>query len=150
MLSHFRSWPGEFRLSLSPDGKTLAYVSTGGEDHYIKSGQIFTIPVNGIKGRELTEPGTLDQAWSPDGKMIAYVKSTGVYRKDEYSEIFVIPAAGGDPRLLVKRQQGQLSGPVWSHDGRWISYLTYEDVKVRPEGTMWVADFSEIIEKLAK
>ena len=36
----------------------------------------------------------------------------------------------------------------WSPDGKWISYLTEESVKVRPEGILWEADFNEVIEKL--
>lgn len=39
-------------------------------------------------------------------------------------------------------------GLQWSPDGKWISYLTYQQEKVRPEGTLWEADFDEIKEKL--
>jgi hypothetical protein len=41
-------------------------------------------------------------------------------------------------------------GLDWSPDGIWLSYLGYENVKVRSEGSLWEADFEEIKEKLAK
>lgn len=137
---HYCGWPGEFRLSLSPDGKTLAYVS-GFKDYFIKSGQIFTIPVKGSEAKELTEPGTLDPAWSPDGKMIAYVKSTGTYGKDEFSQLLVIPAEGGKPKTLVSRQSGQFNGPVWSPDGKMISYIKRPAMGSPKE--IWIVQLSD-------
>jgi hypothetical protein len=38
----------------------------------------------------------------------------------------------------------------WSPDGKWIAYNPYKPVKVRPESTIWEADFEEIKEKLLK
>lgn len=39
-------------------------------------------------------------------------------------------------------------GLQWSPDGKWISYLTFQQKKVRPEGILWEANFAEIKEKL--
>jgi Tol biopolymer transport system component len=38
----------------------------------------------------------------------------------------------------------------WSPDGKWIAYSPEKPVKVRPQSTIWEADFNEIKEKLAK
>ena len=120
--SHYCGWPSEFRLSLSPDGKTLAYAS-GWMDYNTRTTQIYTIPVNGNEAKELTEPGTWDQTWSPDGSKIAFVKFSRDNERNEYSELLVIPAQGGLPKRLIDRQLGQIRGPVWSHDGKMIAYL---------------------------
>ena len=37
-----------------------------------------------------------------------------------------------------------------SPDGKWIVYSPEVAFKVRPENTLWEADFDEILEKLAK
>lgn len=41
-------------------------------------------------------------------------------------------------------------GLLWSPDGKWLSYFTHEDEKVRPEGVLWKADLEEVKEKLLK
>jgi Tol biopolymer transport system component len=38
----------------------------------------------------------------------------------------------------------------WSPDGKWIAYSPEKPVKVRPESTIWEADFDEIIERITK
>jgi Tol biopolymer transport system component len=119
----------EFRLSLSPDGKTLAY-TTGYKigDWQNSYPQIFTIPVNGGTPKELTGPGTQEPAFSPDGSKIAFVK----YEKDsdgkEYSDLWVIPSEGGTPIQITDLHTLQVIGPSWSADGKMIAFLR------RPEG----------------
>ena len=120
--SHYCGWPSEFRLSLSPDGKTLAYAS-GWVDYNTRTTKIYTIPVNGNEARELTEPGTWDPAWSPDGSRIAFVKFSRDNERNEYTELLVIPSKGGSPKKLTDRQLGQIRGPVWSPDGKMIAYI---------------------------
>jgi len=128
--SHVCGWPQEFRLSLSPDGKILAY-TTGYKpgDWQNKFTQIFTIPVSGGDTKELTEQGTQEPSFSPDGSKIAYVKcNKGNNANYYYSNIWVIPSKGGTPVKVTNFQSGQAFGPVWSADGKMIAFLR------RPEG----------------
>jgi Tol biopolymer transport system component len=120
--SHLCGWPSEHRVSLSPDGKILAYAS-GWNDYSTFSTQIFTTPVSGGDTKVLTEPGTMEPTWSPNGSKIAYVKRSGDYG-NIYSELLVIPAKGGTPTVVIDRQPGQILGPVWSPSGEMIAFLT--------------------------
>jgi Tol biopolymer transport system component len=133
--SHYCGWPAEFRLSLSPDGKTLAYVS-GWIDYNNKTSQIYTIPASGGEVKELTEPGTLEPVWSPDGTKIAYIKFSRDNERNEYSELLVIPAEGGTPRIVINRQVGQIRGPVWSPDGKMIAFIKRTALKNPKE--IWI------------
>ena len=128
--SHQCGWPEEFRLSLSPDGKILAY-ATGYQpgDWQNKYTRIYTIPVNGGEAKELTEPGTQEPAFSPDGSKIAYVKCYKDKDARYYkSDVWVIPSEGGTPIQVSNLQSGQVIGPSWSHDGKMIAFIR------RPEG----------------
>jgi hypothetical protein len=40
-------------------------------------------------------------------------------------------------------------GLVWSPNGKWIAFGPENAVKVRPESTIWEADFDELLNKLA-
>ena len=67
--------------------------------------------------------------------------------RDGNDEIYVMNDDGTNQTNLTKNP-GNDWYPNWSPDGKWLSYLTYEDEKVRPEGALWEADFEEIKEKL--
>jgi Tol biopolymer transport system component len=135
-------WPEEFRVSLSPDGKTLAYASgknTGDkESELIK---IYMIPVEGGKVRSLTGPWTQEPAFSPDGDKIAYVRNYSGKDGSRFSDVWVIPAAGGTPVQVTNIDSGQVRGPVWSLDGTMIAFHR------RPEGEnpkeIWIVPVSE-------
>jgi Tol biopolymer transport system component/TolA-binding protein len=86
--------------------------------------------------------------WSPDGKNLAFLGSNS---ETEESYLFMISLENEKiTRLAPEDNSPDKYSLRWSPDGKWISYLTEEVKKVRFEGTMWEADFKEVIEKLAK
>lgn len=122
------------RLSLSPDGKVLAFSSVG-EDG---SPCVATVPVNGGVSKCLTESMTADPAFSPDGRLIAYIHASKAVRDvttEQRNEVRVIPAAGGNS-FVVTEVQGTAGTPVWSPDGRMIAFLLappghyYEELRI--------------------
>ncbi len=82
--------------------------------------------------------------YSPDGKHLALIGYD-----DDNSLIFLYSFATAKITRLADDNLNDYKYSLnWSPDGRWISYLTEEDVKVRPEGALWEADFEDIIEKI--
>ena len=113
----------QYCISLSPDGKLLAYASREEEESgKPKKSYIYTIPVEGGVAKRLTEARTWLPAFSPDGKMIAYVKAYGSKEGKSGWNIWVIPTAGGTP-VQVSNLPGRAISPVWSPDGKMIAFL---------------------------
>ncbi len=115
----------------SPDGKRIAFVSnrTDNPDGNSDTNIWIVAADNPDKGQTLlqvtTNPGSESSpAWSPDGRFLTYATSIE-------PEIFwyatahlaVIPAEGGQPQILTKKLDRNVSSPRFSPDGKSISFL---------------------------
>ncbi len=103
-----------YNMSLSPDGKKLAYTSVENNKQHI-----YTKDVTGGVQKRLVENQAREPVYSPDGKWIAYVedKSLG----SEGGNLWIIPESGGIPELVAEARNA--TSPVWSPDGNTIAYL---------------------------
>ncbi len=140
-----------YRLSLSPDGETLAFAyddpEADGEAEVSPYRQVFlsiyTTPVEGGQPTKLTPIWSIEPAFSPDGRFVAYLKFARAEDEDRgdgygwYKELWVIPAAGGTPVLLADSIAAR--GPVWSPDSRMIAFIR-EDAESQE---VWVLPISE-------
>lgn len=128
----------------SPDGKTIAFVSKRGADpDRTKNWDIYLIASKkGAKERQLTHYPDQDNApndrdtgsypaWSPDGKSIAFLRS-GNPKLIEYAanKLAVIPVTGGPARILTDALDRNVTNPVWSDDGKSLSFLVEDDATV--------------------
>ena len=149
---------GRKRYAWSPDSKEIAVVSEG---------VISAIPIAGGKARQILDlkhqgfvtGNAWGLSWHPDGKYLAFISaniswgglgySHQLDRGDDavYEGIFMVPAKGGKFTELVADDPGEKYTLYWSPDGKWLSYNSDRFVKTRPEGTMWEADFEEILKK---
>jgi serine/threonine protein kinase len=111
----FASTREEMDPAISPDGKSIAFVSN-------RSGQwnLWTGNADGTGLRELAAQSLLPfhPAWSPDSREIAF-DSTALGK----GEIWLISAAGGAPRRLVG-MPGGAQVPSWSADGKRVLFYT--------------------------
>ena len=100
------------RLSISPDGKTLAFCSDTG-DLYVTSTATFSPR---LLIRSTVFPG---YDWSPDGHWMV------VQSKDSNDnwDIWVVPVSEDEPTFNLSRHPKWDGSPRWSSDGRIISFV---------------------------
>ena len=131
----------------SPDGKELAVISEG---------KISVIPISGGKTREifnLKEFGikrAMTLSWLSDGKHFAFI---GEKEKEfgNKNRIYLVSEKGDKVTELAADNDNW--GKNWlypSPDGKWISYDSEGDVKVRSEGTIWEVEVEDLIREKKK
>jgi len=136
-----------YRLSLSPDGETLAFsapeIGTSEDVPYI-----YVVPTRGGEPEQLTFASSKLPAFSQDGELVAYVgyrarEATASERTKTPSDgdLWVVPAAGGTPVKLAN-VSGQLRGPVWSPDGRFIAAHHEPETGSNVSEEIWVFPLS--------
>jgi len=110
-----------YKMSLSPDGKILAFSSVEN-----KECRIHTISVNGGLPKQLVDAQAREPVFSPDGKMIAYVDTKNLGRAG--GGLWLIPASSGTPKLVANA--GNASSPTWSPDGDLIAFLDLKSQQI--------------------
>ena len=118
----------------SPDGKTVAFTSNRTEEPDInENSDIWLVDADntdmGANLIQLTTSLGTDSSpvWHPDGKSIAYISipdvEAGYYAT---SHLATIDAKGGEPKLLTKSLDRNVSGIKFTEDGKSI-YFGLED-----------------------
>jgi Tol biopolymer transport system component len=131
-LSQATDLPGvQYSPNLSPDGKSLLYVTGDGGDE-----DIFLLRVGGENAINLTEAfksNDYDPAFSPDGERIAFGSDR------EGGGLFVMGATGESPKKIASEG----AHPSWSPDGRKIVCSTERVTNPLARNTiasLWVVD----------
>jgi len=89
-----------------------------------------------------------DICLSPDGKHVACIgKQVG---KGYAGPVLMIGVDDGTTTRIAMDDDGAKYWLSWSPDNKWISYNSDGSIKVRPEGTMWEADFDDILTKVSR
>ncbi len=131
----------------SPDSKSIALLSNN---------ELQVVSLDGQKIKHIANIKDLGldnidkPLFNPDGQQLAFIGYFGDNLGDNDKTLIIMynMETAKITRLAQENLDDLKYGLEWSHDGKWLSYLTEESVKVRPEGTLWEADFEEIIEKL--
>ncbi|HCO96566.1 MAG TPA: hypothetical protein DIU00_21945 [Phycisphaerales bacterium] len=130
----------KYAYGWSVDSKKLAFESEG---------IISIVPVDGSKTQHIAKlqdlgiKGLFCLCWSQDGKSIACIEGNS-------GPVFIIPAEGGKATILATDDNSSKYSLSWSPDSKWITYSSERTVKIRPEGTIWEADFDEILTKVTR
>ena len=131
----------------SPDGKSIAFTSnrTAEPDSNFNSDIWIVHTDTGDPAKSLVHVTTnpaedLAPTWSPDGKTIAFVTQIDpkLFWYATY-HLAVVPASGGEPRILTKNLDREVSAPRFSPDGRWIYFIAEDEgtqnlLRVAPSG----------------
>ena len=104
------------RLSLSPDGGTLAFSDAQGT---------YTLSVNAGSEKRVIDKGRGDAVFSPDGTRLAYVNTSKTENGFE-SNVWVVDSRGGTP-VNLRAMRGIVRGPTWSPDGTMIAFINVRD-----------------------
>src|SRR5262249_49463011 len=118
---------------LSPDGRTVAFVSTRADGH----SHLFLLDVASKRTTQLTsgDGGDFRPSWSPDGTQIAFSSDRNTHAPNlpgrwehlQSTLLYVIHADGKGLRPLT-RGRGVAGAPRWTPDGKRIYY--YETTEV--------------------
>jgi Tol biopolymer transport system component len=106
--------------SISPDGKTLAFIRDGRE---LRAIDLETKQERSLATAYFDRPPTLSDrfyAWAPDGKWIAYL-SAG---ERAFTNVSVVPAAGGESKRISFLANAFSGSVSWSPDGKYILFNT--------------------------
>ena len=99
----------------------------------VKRTHVFVVSSKGGAAKDLT-PGDFDSppyaaatgvdyAFSPDSKELAYIRNPDkVEAISTNSDIYVVPVTGGAGRNITGKNLGYDVGPVYSNDGKYITY----------------------------
>jgi len=126
----------------SPDGIELAVISEG---------NLSVVPISGGNAQEifdLAEFGIerfIALSWLPDGKGFAFIGE-----KEDECRMFLVSEKGDEITELAADDNNWKDWLYPSPDGKWISYDSEGEAKVRSEGTIWEVDFEELIKAKEK
>jgi len=91
-------------VTLSPDGKYLAFRTAEMVEKKVESDVLRVIPAAGGEPFDLIKiplPETIGPyAWTPNGREILFAKISDYRKKDKKCELWMIPAEGGEARNL--------------------------------------------------
>ena len=114
----------EWHPSWSPDGKRIAFTSSGGKTTADGHWGIYVMDADGKNPRRLSNDPVDDRdpSWSPDGKYIAFSRRRSGARLD----IYVMDADGKNQQRLTKNPSEDRE-PSWSPDGERIAFVSERD-----------------------
>ncbi len=161
-------------LRWSPKGKQLAFLA---KDPKSKKSQLYVMSMNGGDAVRITnsKTGVNAYTWSPDGKQFAFIAQDTIpnpkaikHHEDAFRvtdnnyrvraavqpwHLWVAPAKGGKTKQLTKgnrslrTDQGSMSAPVWTADGKSIVFCEYPNVW---EGNSWHSVLASVDVKTGK
>jgi len=118
--------------ALSPDGRSLAFISTRGEGF----ANLWLLDIASRKCRKLTNSraGNFRPSWSPDGRWIAFSSDRdanpgrfpGQWEHLQSTGIYLIHPDGTGLRRLTKAG-GFAGSPSWSADGKRVLYYETDE-----------------------
>jgi dipeptidyl aminopeptidase/acylaminoacyl peptidase len=121
-----------YEVNWAPDGQRIAMHQAFYEG-YGRFG-IINADGSGFKKWDAAQIGSFD--WSPDGKKIVYDEVT--YSPNPPSKLWIMNADGTQPTILFSQDKMAASNPVWSPDGKWITFRDAADPSGQGFSNLWL------------
>lgn len=116
---------GNFYAAWSPDGKTVAYLSSRGKD-YISLSRLWIYNVETGKRSKLTSGVQTTVSWSPDGKKLVYAKDEDRNKYGSlYLDLYQYDLDSKKETRLTRFKRARY--PTWSGDGNRLACVIEED-----------------------
>jgi len=129
----------------SPDGKRIAFVSTGdARAEGQEAEEIYVMDADGGNATRLTSNDVPDwsPSWSPDGNRIVFARASGIGSPTPQVVLHVMDADGSNDRLLYREKPADkpvfVLFPNWSPDGSKIAFTKVTFGEERPEPALTV------------
>lgn len=117
------------RPAYSPNGRQVAFVSTGAQIEPVGLGDVYIVDAAGGTPRRLADSPDRNAnllGWSADGRNVHVLESVGTER-----HIIALPVEGGGARALTSGA-GVVGSPSFSRDGGHMAF-TFESSAVPPD-----------------
>lgn len=105
-------------LSVSPDGKRIAYIRGYASE---KAQGLLVANTDGTGERLLARRGNsghfIEPSWSPDGERVACTTGNSGEQGVRYVRLVEVPAEGGPERLITSKEWLEIGGLKWLGDG---------------------------------
>jgi dipeptidyl aminopeptidase/acylaminoacyl peptidase len=123
---------GMEEISISPDGKTLAYVARQGgrETAWQTNTDVFLVSTAGGKATNLTAANKaydFEPSWSPDGRSIAVTRMTRPGYEADRTKLAIYDVATRKERILTEAWDRSAASITWAPDGKTI-YTSADNV----------------------
>lgn len=126
----------EVRFTINVRAPRLLYLGAPNE-----SPEIYSVTLDGGDVKQLTHTGgqVLEFAVSRDGKYIAF----SMRNAQGGTDIGIVSRGGQDQRILSSCGRDSCRYPVWSPDGRWVTFIRMTLAGGEKRSVLWSYDFDD-------
>ena len=125
-----RSLAGAPDYAVSPDGKTVCFVSLRDDAQAVSTDlNLWMVPAAGGEPKRVSpqEGVCVHPVWSPDGKSVAYTAMMRAGYEADGQMLTVLDVASGRTREVMPSFDRSAGAPIWSPDGTHLFFAAQDE-----------------------